>query len=748
METVYIVIVAVLFVLAASDLVVGVSNDAVNFLNSAIGSKVAPFKIIMIIASLGIIVGATFSSGMMEVARKGIFHPQYFYFSEIMYIFLAVMITDVILLDTFNTYGMPTSTTVSIVFELLGAAVGIAIIKGYTDSGAMEVGDYINSGKALAIISGILLSVVISFTVGAIVQFITRIVFSFNYKKTIRRYGAIWGGIAITAITYFILIKGAKGASFMSSDLKTSIIENTMTIILISFVAWTIILQLFSWFTKLNILKLIVLVGTFALAMAFAGNDLVNFIGVPLAGYESFNSFIANPGADPNGFLMADLTGKVKTPTLFLLIAGLIMVVTLWFSKKAKSVTKTELNLARQDAGFERFGSSGFARTIVRASNNVSKGINAFLPESVLTSIEKRFDQSKNETIIEDGEEAPSFDLVRASVNLVVASILISFATSMKLPLSTTYVTFMVAMGTSLSDKAWDRESAVYRITGVFSVIGGWFLTAFSAFTIAFIVAFILYYGGIVAVFGLLAIAIFLVYRTHGIHKKVSEKSDTDDQDVNEISETNIADKSSETIIKNLRIVAFEYQRTIEGLEKEDLKILKKSGKEISKVTIKTKYLKDNINVIVDKLKEDSENTAYYFVEVLDYMREMLHSISYVNGPAFDHVNNNHKPLIIEQVKELKSLNGMLFNLIDEITGAIEQGNYNELDNIILHQQELIKFVESIIKSQIKRVKKEAVGTRNSYLFLNIVNESKNLALQGVNLFKSQRDFYDFKNGQ
>ncbi len=748
METVYIVIVAVLFLLAASDLVVGVSNDAVNFLNSAIGSKVAPFKIIMIIASLGIIVGATFSSGMMEVARKGIFHPQYFYFSEIMYIFLAVMITDVILLDTFNTYGMPTSTTVSIVFELLGAAVGIAIIKGYTDSGAMMVGDYINSGKALAIISGILLSVVISFTVGAIVQFITRLVFSFNYKKTIKRYGAIWGGIAITAITYFILIKGAKGASFMSSDLKKTIIENTMMIIVISFAFWTIILQLFSWFTKFNVLKLIVLVGTFALAMAFAGNDLVNFIGVPLAGYESFNSFISNPGADPNGFLMADLTGKVKTPTLFLLIAGLIMVVTLWFSKKAKTVTKTEINLARQDAGFERFGSSGFARALVRGSSNLSKGINAFLPNSVVRSIDRRFDQSKPNDYTTDGEDAPSFDLIRASVNLVVASILISFATSLKLPLSTTYVTFMVAMGTSLSDKAWGRESAVYRITGVFSVIGGWFLTAFSAFTIALIVAFILYYGGITAVIILLAIAIFLVYRTHGIHKKVSEKTSSDDQEVNDISETNIADKSSETIIKNLRIVAYEYKRTIEGLDKEDLKILRKSGKEISKITTKTKYLKDNINVIVDKLKEDSENTAYYFVEVLDYMREMLHSISFINRPAYDHVNNNHKPLIEEQIKELQSLNEMLFDLIDMITKSIENGRYNELDNIISKQQEVIKFVGTIIKSQIKRVKNEVVGTRNSYLFLNLVNESKNLALQVVNLFKSQRDFYDFRQGQ
>jgi len=746
MVTFYIVLVGILFLLAASDLVVGVSNDAVNFLNSAIGSKVAPFKVIMIVASLGIIVGATFSSGMMEVARKGIFHPQYFYFSEIMIIFLAVMITDVILLDAFNTYGMPTSTTVSIVFELLGAAVGIAIIKGYTDPEALALSQYINSAKALAIISGILMSVVISFTVGALVQFFTRLVFSFNYKKNIKRFGAIWGGIAITAITYFILIKGAKGASFMSNELKETIVENTFMIILISLAAWTIILQLFSWFTRLNILKLIVLVGTFALAMAFAGNDLVNFIGVPLAGYESFNAFIANVGAAPDTFLMSDLTGKVKTPTLFLLIAGLIMVMTLWLSKKARTVTKTELNLARQDAGYERFGSSGFARTLVRTSSNISKRINSFLPATVVRGIDKRFDQSAVIIDLKEGEDAPSFDLIRASVNLVVASILISFATSLQLPLSTTYVTFMVAMGSSLSDRAWGRESAVYRITGVFSVIGGWFLTAFSAFSMAFIVAIILYFGGFIAVFALIALAVFLIYRTHIIHKRLSTEAIDEDQDVSTISETNIAEKSSKTIVKNLKKVTNEYERTVIGIEKEDIKLLKSSGKEIAKMTTKTKYLKDNIHVIVDKLKEDSEDTAYYFVEVLDYMREMLHSLTFINYPAYQHVDNNHKPLIEEQIEELKSLYEGLKELIESVTNAMESGDYGALNSVLDKQAELVKHIEKIGKAQIKRVKAGTVGTKNSILYFNIVNESKNLILQAVNLFKSQRDFTDYRN--
>ncbi|MCD4744752.1 MAG: inorganic phosphate transporter, partial [Bacteroidales bacterium] len=456
MNNIYLILIIVLFALAISDLIVGVSNDAVNFLNSAIGSKVAPFNVIMIIAALGILVGATFSGGMMEIARKGIFHPEHFYFSEIMIIFLAVMITDVILLDTFNTFGMPTSTTVSIVFELLGAAVAVSIIKITNSPDALELSEYINTAKALAIITGILLSVVLAFSIGAIIQYLVRILFSFDYKKNLKYFGAIWGGIAITAITYFILIKGAKGASFMSDDAKQLIRENTLTIIGVSFFAWTIILLLLTWVSKINILKLIVLVGTFALAMAFAGNDLVNFIGVPLAGYESFKEFIANPAADPNMFPMLKLAGKVKTPTLFLIIAGLIMAVTLWLSRKARTVTETEIGLSRQDVGQERFGSSYFARSIVRNTRSFATRLNFLIPKSITNKIDKQFDQTvykqKQKAL---GANAPAFDMVRASVNLVVASILISFATSLKLPLSTTYVTFMVAMGTSLSDRAW-----------------------------------------------------------------------------------------------------------------------------------------------------------------------------------------------------------------------------------------------------------------------------------------------------
>jgi phosphate/sulfate permease len=744
METVYLVIVIVLVLLAVSDLVVGVSNDAVNFLNSAIGSKVAPLKVIMTIAALGIIVGATFSSGMMEVARKGIFHPEHFYFSEIMIIFLAVMITDVILLDTFNTFGMPTSTTVSIVFELLGAAVAVSILKIYTDPNALGMSQYINSGKALAIISGILLSVVIAFTIGAIVQFIARLLFSFNYKRNLKYFGAIWGGIAITAITYFILIKGANGASFMSDATKDFVAHNSMAIIGISFIGWTILLQLITMITKLNILKFIVFVGTFALAMAFAGNDLVNFIGVPLAGYESYTSFIANPGAEPDTFLMSSLTGKVQTPTLFLLIAGLIMVVTLWTSKKARSVTKTEINLARQDAGYERFGSTGFARSMVRRANGISKGANNILPAAILRKIERQFDQTeyqKQQKAL--GAEAPYFDMIRASVNLVVASILISFATSLKLPLSTTYVTFMVAMGTSLSDKAWGRDSAVYRITGVVSVIGGWFFTAFSAFTVAFLIAMAIKFGGFVAILILVGLAIFFVYRTHIIHKRRSAEDEsqtsTDKEEI--FSSAKMLTKCSNNVVKVLVETSEILLTSVDGLCNEDLKLLRKTQEDVKKLNKSTKSLKDNISKTISKFTESSIETDQFYVQSMDYLRETAHSISFLNKPMLDHVDNNHKALLPVQADELNELVNMIRIFTNRIAQMIKTKSFAQLDGIIEEQHEVHKFIDAIRKKQVKRIKANEVGTRNSMLYLGLLSEYKNLTLHTVNLAKSFRDF-------
>ena len=747
MENFYIIIVVILFALAISDLIVGVSNDAVNFLNSAIGSKAAPRYVIMIIASVGIVVGTTFSSGMMEVARKGIFHPDQFYFSEIMIIFLAVMLTDVVLLDVFNTLGLPTSTTVSIVFELLGSAVAVSLIKiKHLGQTAGDLVMYINSGKALAIISGILLSVVVAFTVGSLVMYLTRLVFSFNYKKTFKYFGAIWGGIAITAITYFILIKGAKGSSFLTEDTTNWIKENSSLIILYSFIGWTILLQLLYWVIRLDILKMIVLVGTFALAMAFAGNDLVNFIGVPLAGLKSFQAFIADPGTDPDGFLMIALTGKAKANTYLLLIAGMVMVITLWLSKKARKVTETELNLSRQGAGSERFGSSFLSRTIVRTAMDISRTVEKLTPGSLKKGLSKRFDQTEYHNKLRNQKDAPSFDMVRASVNLTVASILISLATSMKLPLSTTYVTFMVAMGTSLADKAWGRESAVYRITGVVTVIGGWFMTAFTAFTVAFLIALIISWGGVIAIAAFVLFALYIVVYSHtSFHKKEAEKQKIRRLVDEDLHTENIMTKCSLEVRNMLKSVVSVFNETVIGLTHEDRKLLKKVCKEVDVLNADAKYLKANVHNTLLKLQEEEGETGHYYVQVIDYLREMAHALSFISHPSYDHVDNNHKPLLQVQIDELNELKDGGTDLFEAIIYTIDKKQFENIPNLIEKQQSILDNLKSGRKNQIKRIKNDEAGTRNSILYLGILNEIKNFLLQSINLVKAQRDFVEYQ---
>jgi phosphate/sulfate permease len=738
METFYLFIVILLFILAASDLVVGVSNDAVNFLNSAIGSKVAPFKIIMLIAGLGVLVGSVFSSGMMEVARKGIFNPGEFYFSEIMLIFLAVMVTDVLLLDAYNTIGLPTSTTVSLVFELLGAAVGMATIKIIMNDNITSISQFINSSKALAIISGILVSVVIAFTVGAVIQYFIRIVFSFNYKKRMKYFGSLWGGLSFTALTYFILIKGVKDATFMPEATIDYFQDHAATILVISLIGWTLLLQLLHMLFNLNILKVIVLVGTFSLAMAFAGNDLVNFIGVPLAGYSSWQIFNASEGGVANDFLMTGLSGKVSTPVLFLIGAGIIMVITLFTSKKAKSVVKTSLDLSRQAEGDERFKPSWLSKTLVRSSMNLNTNIRKILPDNFVNAIGRQFEPIKQK---EKDPDAPTFDLIRASVNLTVSSILIALGTSLKLPLSTTYVTFMVAMGSSLSDKAWDRESAVYRLSGVLAVIGGWFLTAFSAFTLALIMVYLFYYGQIYAIVAMSAFVIYLIYKSHRYHNKSEENAVEGTKEVYDLTDENIGEKTVKTVIKNLRKISTAIGSIITGIELEDRKQLKKIQRDLDATTAKTKYLKDHITVIVDKLKKDSTDTAYYFVQVLDYMREMLHAISYINRPAIEHIENNHKPFSEEQIAELKKLQEVIVHFLNLIILSIEGKDYSKQEDIQAILNQYLHLIERYNKNQIGRIKTASSGTKNSILFLNILNESKHMALMGFNLYKSQRDF-------
>ena len=746
MENIYLIIVVVLFALAISDLIVGVSNDAVNFLNSSIGSKVAPRYIIMIIASAGIVVGTTFSSGMMEVARKGIFHPDLFYFSEIMMIFLAVMLSDILLLDLYNTFALPTSTTVSIVFELLGASVAVSLIKLGSDAEtAGTLGEYINSTKALAIISGILLSVIIAFLIGAFVKYIVRLIFSFQYKKYLRYFGAVWGGMAITAITYFIVIKGAKGSALITDSGLTWIKEHTMAILLISLVGWSLILQLLYWVSKVNVFRGIVLIGTFALAMAFAGNDLVNFIGVPVAGLKAFQDFSqAGGGVAPDSLLMDGLTGSVQTNTFLLLTAGIIMVITLYFSRKARSVTQTEINLSRQSEGYERFGSSHLSRVIVRKVIEFNQSVNALLPKSWQRSIRKRFELDGTEEAQKAKKKDKAyFDLVRASVNLTVASIVISFATSLKLPLSTTYVTFMVAMGTSLADRAWGRESAVYRITGVVTVIGGWFFTALIAFTLAFIVANIITHGGIIAIVGMLLIALFFLIRTHAIHKdRSTREKELEALSEEDIEDGNVVEKCTREINHMLNTVIKTFNETIDSVSKEDRKKLKEINKKVERLNDEAKSIKNNVHYTLNKLEEDDIETGHYYVQVTDYLREMAHSLTFIAGPSYDHIANQHKSLNKDQIRELKELNKQITLLFTNSMHIIENNTFEQIrDNVVNQQQETFDFIDEYRKSQIKRIKKKKTSTKNSILYLQLLNEMKNFTLHTVNLLKAQRDF-------
>jgi phosphate/sulfate permease len=657
MNEIYLVLVIVLFALAVSDLIVGVANDAVNFLNSAIGSKSAPKWMIFGVAGLGVLAGSTFSSGMMEIARTGIFHPGEFVFSEIMIIFLAVMITDVILLDLFNTIGFPTSTTVSIVFELLGSAVAVAWVKiNRLGEASSELSKYINSDKALAIISGILISVALAFVVAAIVQRLTRILFTFRFEKRLRYFGSLYGGIAIAVMTHFMIVKGAKGASFLSEETVNFLTTNMGSIMLVSIVVWTAVFQLLTWLFKIDILKMVVLVGTFALAWAFASNDLVNFIGVPLAGFAAFKSWVAS-GVDPDLFSMSILAGKVKTPTYMLFIAGLIMIATLYFSKKARTVIKTSVDLSRQSEGDERFGTSALSRAIVKGGVQLSETVNQWVPKRVSDYIAKQLEPApENESIAL--HERPAFDKLRAATNLIVASVLISIGTSYKLPLSTTYVTVMVAMGSSLAASAWGRESAVYRVSGVMAVIGGWFVTAFVAFTISFVIARLIVWGEIFAIAGLIALAAFLVIRTHYVFRKKEKAQHIAEDD--ELTETNIntqkvLEKCTKNTVKAVISTSKAYYLCLEGFFSEDKQQLKDAVNEAEEFNSKAKRQKDGVYKHIQRLKQDSVDTGHFYVQVADYVREMAHSLNYLVNPVYYHFNNKHKPFSQEQVDRLRS---------------------------------------------------------------------------------------------
>lgn len=732
-----------LAILAVVDLVVGVSNDAVNFLNSAIGSKAIKVRNIMIIASVGVFFGAVTSSGMMEVARKGIFNPNMFMFQDIMFIFMAVMITDILLLDIFNSLGMPTSTTVSIVFELLGAAVCISLIK-ISSSDTQSISDiwnYINHKKAIEIINGILLSVVVAFSVGAIVQFISRLIYSFNFEKRASYINALFGGFAITAITYFIIIKGMKGTPFYK-DIKHLIEGNTLLIIAGSFVVWSLISQALISFFKVNVLKLIIGVGTFSLAMAFSGNDLVNFVGVPIAAWNSYEAWSVS-GVSADAFSMGILAKKVPSNVYLLLLAGAIMVITLWTSSKAQNVIKTGIDLSRQGEGHEKFQPNPLSRIVVRAAMAVNVGISKVFPAKTLAFVDSKFQKPVIELPKDKTYEMPAFDLVRAAVNLIVAGILISIATSMKLPLSTTYVTFMVAMGTSLADRAWGRESAVYRVAGVINVIGGWFLTALTAFLAAAVVAYLISFSTVMIPVLLLVVAL-LIGRNTLIHRKKSKevKKQMHFERAELITINGVIEESADHIAEVATRVNKLYTSVVNDLANHDLNKLRKTDKHVGKLNDEIDGLKDGVFYFIKSLDDTSVQASRFYILVLGYLQDVAQSISYISRASFKHVNNNHKNLKKGQLKDLKHIDNTLSKLLDDISATFENRTFNNLTHIINEKKELLKDVSDSIEKQVARIRTDETSPKNTTLYFSVLLETQDLVSALMSLLETYEEFH------
>ena len=730
--------------LAVFDLIVGVSNDAVNFLNSSIGSRVAPRHVIMVIAGLGILAGVTFSSGMMEVARKGIFHPRFFTMPDLMMLFLGVMLTDVLLLDLFNTFGLPTSTTVSVVFELLGAAVAVSLLKIHMagDSYA-TVAEYINTAKAFSIIMGILLSVVIAFFFGVVCQFMTRLVFTFDYQKRLKLYGGIWGGISLSVITYFILIKGAKGASFLTPETVTWINTHTGTILSAGFLFFAILFQLLALFTRINVLKPTVLMGTFAIAMAFAGNDLVNFIGVPMAGMNAYN--FALETINPLTATMEALQRPIRADTFLLLIAGAIMVATLWVSRKSRTVTQTELTLGRQDEGIERFGSSVFSRIVVGVVYGAFTLARKLMPISLRKTISSRLDiGSYNPTSSVEGPVL-SFDLLRASVNMIVASAIISFATSLKLPLSTTYVTFMVSMGTSLADQAWGRESAVYRVTGVMTVIGGWFFTALAAFTTAFVFALIIYYLEASAVVGLVLLVSFLIWTTYQYHrKKEEERGKIEALSLDTVCEADTAIQTSfEQTGHFLRDISDNIGLFYQALHSEDLERLRKTRSEAEKIQKWADTIVANIFKTLSLLQKDDMDRTHKYSHTLRALQSIAESHKDMITQTCEHFENYHAGFLDSQKQEFRQIKTFLTRLLWNTSIMLTRRKRVDYEYITSQCEKLKNLASEFDKNQVRRIQRAESKIRGSMLFYAILENSLSISEHTQNLLAVFRESFD-----
>lgn len=735
MENIYLYIIILLGILAIGDLIVGVSNDAVNFLNSAIGSKAISFRNIMILASLGIAFGAVSSSGMMEVARKGIFNPSAFFFDEIIYIFMAVMMTDILLLDFFNTLGLPTSTTVSIVFELLGAAVVMAAVKIINGGGTLvELSNYINTEKASQIILGILLSIFIAFTIGAFSQWISRLIYSYQYDKKSASLNALFGGLALASIFNFILIKGIKSTPY--ADLKFEFLSgltingfienNTLLVNLLSFVFWYLISLIIIRFLKGDIFKIIIGVGTFALALAFAGNDLVNFIGVPIAAFQSYEAWVSS-GLAANEFSMGVLSDKVATPTLFLLLSGFVMILTLVFSSKAKKVVKTSLDLSNQFETRERFKPNALSRYLVRFFIGANHLFRKLLSKDQLFSLGKTFTPVAREN---NGIGAPAFDKLRASINLVIAAILIAIATSYKLPLSTTYVAFMVAMGTSLADRAWGSDSAVFRVAGVLNVIGGWFLTAISAFTVGGVIVYLLYIGGVQVIAVIIFIILLLVGKNYIQHKK--ENKTIREEEIALIVESNSFQgviEETGTTIEAVMGKSFDIFRfIIAGLSTNDIKSIEKARKKSNKLADEIEGLDNRLFYFIRNLEDSSIAASNFYIELLQYLHDLSEDLSYLSKISYNHLNNNHRKLKLAQIRELMFIETNLKNTFKEAREAFQQKqNIKEFQDVLLEKSKIFELIDDKINTQIERTRAEETSPRSTALYFNFLIRTKEL---------------------
>ena len=750
METIYFVIVAFLLLLAVFDLFVGVSNDAVNFLQSAIGAKVARFRTVLVVASAGVLIGAVMSAGMMDVARHGIMHPANYTFAEVMTIFLAVMVTDVVVLDIFNTLGMPTSTTVSLVFELLGATFILALFKMNADPSLM-ITDLMNSTKALSVIIAIFVSVAIAFFFGTAVMWLSRLVFTFRYKKHLRYSIAIFGGIAFTALAYFIFIKGLGGSPFISDATKSWINDNTQMLLIVVFVASTILNEIL-YLLRVNVFKIIVLLGTFALAMAFAGNDLVNFIGVPLAGLDSMQDFMANGNGDPNAFMMTSLMTSAKSPLIYLVLAGIIMIVAMATSKKAQNVVKTSVDLSRQDEGDEMFGSSKVARSIVRAVQDMGNGLSKIMPSSTTKWIDSRFNKEEMELA-----QGAAFDEVRAAVNLVLAAMLIIIGTNYKLPLSTTYVTFMVAMGSSLADKAWSRDSAVFRVTGVLSVIGGWFVTAGVAFAACALVCTMMHFGGFVVMIAFMVLDIYLLWRSGQAYKKKSAEDKKDDV-FNLMMRTKDKDIVWDLLRKHVgrtqsfvtRFTCDVFNKIVDGVSNERLKELKVSYREVNGERETLKKIRRQEFIAMRRIPERIalERNTWFHLGV-NCNQQYMYCLRRMLDPIKEHLDNNFQPMPKEYIDEFEEVRRRINELMSHTEQMISTNRYDLYRETLTIGDECKDELSALRDRHINRMQQDVNAAQNlkvSMLYLNMLQESQELISIMRHQLRAARKFLEEDN--